>query len=78
MRTIAVLPLASVAGRNASVKSTALVPISTLGWTETLVAVSATVATEVLVEIAVNDTCHLTNPRKCTRGDFERIFAEAI
>jgi len=31
-----------------------------------------------LVEVAVNDTCHLTNPRKCTRGDFEHIFAEAI
>jgi alcohol dehydrogenase class IV len=31
-----------------------------------------------LVEVAVNDTCHLTNPRKCTRADFERIFAEAI
>jgi alcohol dehydrogenase class IV len=31
-----------------------------------------------LVEVAVNDTCHLTNPRKCTRQDFERIFAEAI
>src|SRR5262249_29298004 len=31
-----------------------------------------------LVEVAVNDTCHLTNPRKCTREDFERIFAEAI
>ena len=31
-----------------------------------------------LVEVAVNDTCHLTNPRKCTRADFEHIFAEAI
>jgi alcohol dehydrogenase class IV len=31
-----------------------------------------------LVEVAINDTCHLTNPRKCTREDFERIFAEAI
>ncbi len=31
-----------------------------------------------LVEVAVNDTCHLTNPRKCTREDFERIFADAI
>ncbi|HET7097893.1 MAG TPA: iron-containing alcohol dehydrogenase [Casimicrobiaceae bacterium] len=31
-----------------------------------------------LVEVAVNDTCHLTNPRKCTREDFERIFTEAI
>ena len=26
----------------------------------------------------VNDTCHLTNPRRCTREDFERIFAGAI
>jgi alcohol dehydrogenase class IV len=31
-----------------------------------------------LVEVAINDTCHQTNPRPCTRGDFERIFAAAI
>jgi alcohol dehydrogenase class IV len=31
-----------------------------------------------LVEIAIKDTCHLTNPRKCTREDFERIFAAAL
>jgi alcohol dehydrogenase class IV len=31
-----------------------------------------------LVEIAINDTCHQTNPRPCTREDFQRIFAEAI
>jgi alcohol dehydrogenase class IV len=31
-----------------------------------------------LVEVAVNDTCHQTNPRPCTREDFERIFAAAI
>jgi hypothetical protein len=31
-----------------------------------------------LVEIAINDTCHQTNPRPCRREDFERIFAEAI
>jgi alcohol dehydrogenase class IV len=31
-----------------------------------------------LVEVAINDTCHLTNPRKCTREDFEQIFAGAI
>jgi alcohol dehydrogenase class IV len=31
-----------------------------------------------LTEVAVKDTCHLTNPRKCTREDFERIFAEAM
>ncbi|MEO8675013.1 MAG: iron-containing alcohol dehydrogenase [Casimicrobiaceae bacterium] len=31
-----------------------------------------------LVDVAINDTCHKTNPRKCTREDFERIFAGAI
>jgi alcohol dehydrogenase class IV len=31
-----------------------------------------------LVEVAINDTCHQTNPRPCTRADFERIFADAI
>jgi hypothetical protein len=31
-----------------------------------------------LAEVAINDTCHQTNPRKCTRADFERIFAGAM
>ena len=31
-----------------------------------------------LVEVAIHDTCHQTNPRKCTREDFERIFLEAL
>src|SRR5204863_1003811 len=31
-----------------------------------------------LVDIAINDTCHRTNPRKCTREDFERLFAAAL
>jgi len=31
-----------------------------------------------LVEIAEKDTCHQTNPRPVTRGDFERFFAEAM
>ena len=31
-----------------------------------------------LVEIAINDTCHRTNPRACTREDFARLFAAAI
>jgi len=31
-----------------------------------------------LVEVAINDTCHQTNPRSCTREDFERLFAAAI
>jgi len=31
-----------------------------------------------LVEVAINDICHQTNPRPCTREDFERIFAVAM
>jgi alcohol dehydrogenase class IV len=31
-----------------------------------------------LVDVAINDICHQTNPRPCTRADFEHIFAEAI
>ena len=31
-----------------------------------------------LVDVAINDICHQTNPRPCTRADFERIFAAAI
>jgi hypothetical protein len=31
-----------------------------------------------LVEIAIADTCHQTNPRPCTADDFRRIFAEAM
>jgi alcohol dehydrogenase class IV len=31
-----------------------------------------------LVEVAVADTCHQTNPRPCTADDFRRIFAAAM
>ena len=31
-----------------------------------------------LADIATADICHQTNPRPCTRADFERLFAEAI
>jgi len=31
-----------------------------------------------LVEIAVKDICHQTNPRPVTAADFERLFAEAM
>jgi alcohol dehydrogenase class IV len=31
-----------------------------------------------LVAVAIEDTCHQTNPRRCTRADFERIFSEAM
>ena len=31
-----------------------------------------------LTDIAIKDTCHLTNPRKCTREDFEHLFAAAM
>jgi alcohol dehydrogenase class IV len=33
---------------------------------------------ERLVDVAVEDTCHLNNPRPVTRPDFERIFVEAF
>ena len=31
-----------------------------------------------LVEIAVKDTCHQTNPKPCSADDFRRLFAEAL
>jgi alcohol dehydrogenase class IV len=31
-----------------------------------------------LAEVAINDICHQTNPRPCTRQDFERLFAAAM
>jgi alcohol dehydrogenase class IV len=31
-----------------------------------------------LVDIAVADSCHKTNPKPCKKADFERLFAEAI
>jgi hypothetical protein len=31
-----------------------------------------------LVEVAINDTCHQTNPRPCTRADFEGMFRAAL
>jgi alcohol dehydrogenase class IV len=31
-----------------------------------------------LLDIAVDDICHQTNPRPCARGDFERLFTAAM
>jgi alcohol dehydrogenase class IV len=31
-----------------------------------------------MVEIAVNDLCHQTNPRPCTAADFDRFFHAAL
>jgi len=31
-----------------------------------------------LVDIAIDDICHKTNPKPCSRADFERLFHEAI
>jgi alcohol dehydrogenase class IV len=31
-----------------------------------------------LVEVAVKDICHQTNPRPCTKADFEALFAAAL
>ena len=33
---------------------------------------------ERLVDVAIADTCHQTNPRGCTADDFRRIFAESM
>jgi alcohol dehydrogenase class IV len=33
---------------------------------------------EALAGVAIDDICHQTNPRHCTRADFERIFAGAM
>ena len=38
----------------------------------------ATAQIDALVAVAIDDICHQTNPRPCTREDFARIFAEAI
>jgi alcohol dehydrogenase class IV len=31
-----------------------------------------------LVEVAIHDTCHQTNPRPCTKADFESLFHAAL
>ena len=31
-----------------------------------------------LVDVAIVDTCHQTNPRPCTRADFEQLFRSAL
>ena len=31
-----------------------------------------------LVDVAIDDICHQTNPRPCTRADFEKIFNESM
>ena len=31
-----------------------------------------------LVEVALADICHQTNPRSCTAADFERFFHAAM
>ena len=31
-----------------------------------------------LVDIAQKDICHQTNPRPCTRADFEQLFRAAL
>ena len=31
-----------------------------------------------LVEVAIADICHQTNPRKCTEADFQALFTAAL
>ena len=33
---------------------------------------------DALVEVAINDICHHTNPRPCSRGDFAGLFRSAL
>ena len=33
---------------------------------------------DALVEVAINDICHQTNPRPCSRGDFAGLFRSAL
>ncbi len=54
-----------------------------LGIPATISALTATRAVTradipALVEVAIHDICHRTNPRQCTREDFARMFAEAL
>jgi alcohol dehydrogenase class IV len=52
---------------------------SQLGVPAKLAAVGVrTAQINALVEVAINDICHQTNPRPCTREDFARLFGEAI
>jgi len=51
------------------------IPLTLSGYRGTRNVTHADIAA--LVDVAVNDTCHQTNPRPCTRADFERIFSEA-
>jgi alcohol dehydrogenase class IV len=60
--------------------------VSWLGKLKAEVGIPATLAARgvtaahipALVEVAVKDTCHQTNPKPCTAEDFRRIFAAAI
>ena len=56
-----------------------------LGELKARIGIPATLAGKVtreqlprLVDIAVADTCHQTNPRPVSRGDFERLFSAAL
>jgi len=52
------------------------IPLTLAGYRSARAVTRADIAA--LVDVAINDTCHQTNPRPCARSDFERIFAEAI
>jgi hypothetical protein len=52
------------------------IPATLSAWTSPRPVTHADVPA--LVDVAIDDVCHQTNPRPCTRADFERIFAAAI
>jgi hypothetical protein len=57
-----------------------------LNWLKTAIGIPATLSDvgvtrehlPALVDVAVADGCHATNPRPCTRDDFTRLFDEAL
>jgi len=49
-----------------------------VGIPATLTGAGVTRDIDRLSELAIQDTCHLNNPRPCTRDDFRRIYAAAF
>jgi hypothetical protein len=60
--------------------------IDWLNWLKTAVGIPETLSAvgvtrghlPALVDVAMADGCHATNPRPCTRDDFMRFFDEAL
>ncbi len=60
----------------AALKAELSIPATLSGYASKRPVTRADIAA--LVDVAINDTCHQTNPRACTREDFARIFTAAL